>query len=94
MTAEGDTRFRRLDEWVEAMVADGKLAHAQTTIFKSGATIHIHRAGVMDIAGNVSLREDAIFRIYSMTKPVTAVAMYLILRCATARHLFSRFCLG
>lgn len=75
MNAEGGTRFRPLDAWVGSMVAAGKLAHAQTTIFKSGATIHTHRTGVMDISGDEPVRDDAIFRIYSMTKPVTAVAM-------------------
>ncbi len=75
MNAAGDTRFRQLDAWIESMTGDRKLAHAQTTIFKSGATIHTHRAGLMDIAGAEPLREDAIFRIYSMTKPVTAVGM-------------------
>jgi len=83
MNAEGDTQFRRLDAWIESMIADGKMANAQTTVFKSGATIHSHRAGVMDIAGDEPLREDAIFRIYSMTKPVTAVAMMTLVEDGT-----------
>ena len=83
MCAKGNTRFSRLDSWVETMIATGKLAHAHTTVFKSDATIHTHRAGLMDITGDEPLREDAIFRIYSMTKPVTAVAMMtLIEECA------------
>jgi CubicO group peptidase (beta-lactamase class C family) len=70
-----DPRFTQLDEWVNEAVASRKLAHAQTIVFKSGATIHTNRCGVMDLATGRALRDDAIFRIYSMTKPVTAVAM-------------------
>jgi CubicO group peptidase (beta-lactamase class C family) len=80
-----DSRFGGLDSWVESMIAAGKLAHAQTTVFKSGATIHSNCQGVMDIAGDTPLRPDAIFRIYSMTKPVTAVAMMILIeegKCA------------
>ena len=65
--------FKNIDDWAEALVGEGKLAHTQTAIFKSGATIHTHRTGVMDITDNTPLLGDAIFRIYSMTKPVTAV---------------------
>ncbi|MGK0173408.1 MAG: CubicO group peptidase (beta-lactamase class C family), partial [Gammaproteobacteria bacterium] len=70
-----DPRFAPLDEWVNEMIASRKLTHAQTIVFKSGATIHTNRCGVMDLATGLALRDDAIFRIYSMTKPVTAVAM-------------------
>ncbi len=75
MAAAEDRRFAALDDWVEGMIATGKLAHAQTTVFKSGTLLHTNRQGVMDIAGDVPLCDDAIFRSYSMTKPVTAVAM-------------------
>tara|TARA_Y100001934_G_scaffold267859_1_gene349070 strand:- start:1090 stop:2292 length:1203 start_codon:yes stop_codon:yes gene_type:complete len=73
-----DRRFSDLDSWVETMIATGKLAHAQTTIFKSGEVIHGNCRGLMDIRGSEPLRPDAIFRIYSMTKPVTAVAMMML----------------
>ena len=35
-----DERVSNLDSWVETMIATEKLAHAQTTIFKSGEVIH------------------------------------------------------
>jgi CubicO group peptidase (beta-lactamase class C family) len=70
--------FQAIDDWAEKLVSDRKLAMTQTTIFKSGATIHSHRTGVMDIASGTPLPEDAIFRIYSMTKPVTAVAVMML----------------
>ena len=73
-----DGRFSNLDSWVETMISTRKLAHAQTTIFKSGQVIHGNCRGLMDIRGSEPLRPDAIFRIYSMTKPVTAVAMMML----------------
>ncbi|MBT5111381.1 MAG: beta-lactamase family protein, partial [Rhodospirillaceae bacterium] len=76
--APADPMFKNIDDWAEALVGEGKLAHTQTAIFKSGATIHTHRTGVMDITDNTPLLGDAIFRIYSMTKPVTAVAVMML----------------
>jgi CubicO group peptidase (beta-lactamase class C family) len=76
--APSNATFKMIDDWAKDLVAAGKLAQAQTTIFKSGATIHTHRTGVMDITTNAPLPEDAIFRIYSMTKPVTAVAVMML----------------
>ena len=70
--------FQAIDDWAETLVSEQKLAMTQTTIFKSGTTIHTHRTGVTDITGDTPLPEDAIFRIYSMTKPVTAVAVMML----------------
>ena len=76
--APSDPVFNNIDNWAETLVGEGKLAHTQTTIFKTGATVHTHRTGVMDITTGAPLPEDAIFRIYSMTKPVTAVAVMML----------------
>jgi CubicO group peptidase (beta-lactamase class C family) len=47
-------------------------------VFRRGELAHSGTAGVMDIARNMVMREDAIFRIYSMTKPITAVALMML----------------
>lgn len=62
---EADTASQRLPGAVIAIMRDGKIAY--------------HRAfGMRDLAEAAPMTESAIFRIYSMTKPVTAVAVLLL----------------
>jgi CubicO group peptidase (beta-lactamase class C family) len=48
-----------------------------TQVFRKGELVHTGMSGFMDIERNKPMREDAIFRIYSMTKPITAVALMM-----------------
>ena len=52
----------------------GKLAGFVMFIARHGKVGYAQAVGSMDIANNVPMRTDGIFRIYSMTKPVIAVA--------------------
>ena len=56
-------------------VEPGKIAGCQTLIARHGRICYAHRAGFADRERQVPLRDDSIFRIYSMTKPVTSVAL-------------------
>ena len=49
-----------------------------TLAARHGKIVHSSAYGVADLASGKPLREDAIFRIYSMTKPVTGVAMMIL----------------
>ena len=40
---------------------------------------HQSLVGTIDLGRGLAMREDAIFRLYSMTKPVTAVALLMLL---------------
>jgi CubicO group peptidase (beta-lactamase class C family) len=74
-----DARLARIPRFVEAQVASGALPGGLTLIWRRGALAHKSLVGMADIAKAAPMREDAIFRLYSMTKPVTAVALLMLL---------------
>jgi CubicO group peptidase (beta-lactamase class C family) len=47
-------------------------------VHRKGELVHTGMSGHMDIERDKPMREDAIFRIYSMTKPITAVALMML----------------
>ena len=56
----------------------GKLAGTLTLVARRGEVIHTGVTGLMDRERNKPMREDTIFRIYSMTKPITSVAFMML----------------
>ena len=50
-----------------------------TLIWRRGPIAHLSLLGEIDREHHVPMREDAIFRLYSMTKPVTAVALLMLM---------------
>ena len=69
----------RIPRFLERQVADGALPGALTLIWRRGTVAHQSLQGLNDLARGTPMREDAIFRIYSMTKPVTLVALLMLL---------------
>jgi CubicO group peptidase (beta-lactamase class C family) len=65
----------RIAPALQLYVDSGKLAGVVAVIARHGKIGYLHAAGQMDIAHRVPLRAYDVFRIYSMTKPVTAVAI-------------------
>lgn len=67
-------RLARIDSFLdENYIANGKLPNAQILVARDGQPVHFGQAGTLRADGT-PLREDALFRIASMTKPVTSVA--------------------
>jgi len=70
-------------EGIEQMMADyiaaGKSAGMSTLVSRYGEVAHFSCKGHADIASGTPLREDTIFRIYSMTKPITSVALMTLM---------------
>jgi CubicO group peptidase (beta-lactamase class C family) len=72
-------RLKTVDRVMKERYVDtGILPGIQTVICRGGEIVHTGMSGVMDIERNKAMREDAIFRIYSMTKPITAVALMML----------------
>jgi CubicO group peptidase (beta-lactamase class C family) len=67
--------FAAVEAMVNGYVEAGKTAGMLTLVSRGGEVLHRYRAGFADIASRTPLREDTIFRIYSMTKPLTSVAL-------------------
>jgi CubicO group peptidase (beta-lactamase class C family) len=73
------TRLARLDEVMKRRYVDGGyLPGILTYVYRKGQLAHTSLAGQMDIERGKKMREDAIFRIYSMSKPITAVALMML----------------
>lgn len=69
------TRLKRLDAWMQGELAARRKAGAVVLIARHGRIAWEKAYGVADLASGRPMRTDAMFRLYSMTKPVTAVAL-------------------
>ena len=63
------------DGILERAVADGRVPGVVAMVATVDEVIYAKAAGFADVEGQVPMREDSIFRIASMTKPVTSVAV-------------------
>lgn len=79
-------RLARIGRFIdEAYIATGKLPGALVQVWRRGELALSTVLGLADRERQVPLAEDAIFRIYSMTKPITSVAaMMLVEECKLA----------
>ncbi len=69
-------------EWIstttQQFIDKERLAGAVTVVARHGKVVHFKAHGMMDVAANKPMRKDTIFRIYSMTKPIAAVAVMML----------------
>lgn len=63
---------------MQALVDQKKLAGAVTLLAREGKVVHYEAYGVQDVATGQPTKLDTIYRIASMTKPVTGVAMMIL----------------
>ena len=61
-----------------ALVDEGKLAGVVTLIARHGEIVNLDAYGKLDVSKPDALRTDSIFRIASMTKPITGAAMMML----------------
>jgi len=71
-------RLARINPLMQGYVDEGKLAGVLTMVARHGRIVHLESFGKMDIAKDKTLTEDSIFRIYSMSKPITSVAVMML----------------
>jgi CubicO group peptidase (beta-lactamase class C family) len=71
--------LQQIDAWLQGLVDDGVLAGAVTLVARHGKTVHTSVMGKKDLESGEPLALDTIFRIFSMTKPVTGAAMSICL---------------
>lgn len=71
-------KLKALGEEMQALVDQQKLAGVTTLLARHGKVVHFESHGVADLSTKAPLRPDHIFRIASMTKPVTGVAMMML----------------
>jgi len=71
-------RLRRVDHVTHEYVDRGKLPGVQVLISRRGQLVHHDCYGWTDVEAEVPVREDTIYRIYSMTKPITSVGLMML----------------
>jgi CubicO group peptidase (beta-lactamase class C family) len=76
LSADG---LRRIDEHLRTKyIETGRVAGALTLVARRGKVAFFSSVGQMDRERGKPMRPDAIFRIYSMTKPVASVALMML----------------
>jgi len=72
-------RLARLDAFLERnYIEPGKLKGAVIAVARRGQVAHLSALGQMDAERARPMRDDVIFRIYSMTKPLTSTAFMML----------------
>jgi CubicO group peptidase (beta-lactamase class C family) len=72
-------RLARIDAFLQSQYVDtGKLKGAMVLVARRGEVAHLGVLGAMDAERGRPMSEDAIFRLYSMTKPITSVAFMML----------------
>ncbi len=71
-------RLERIDSFLRTYVDDGKLPGWQLQLARHGEVAHRSSYGKRDIEADLPIEDDTVFRIYSMTKPVTSVATMML----------------
>ena len=68
----------RIGPAMQAYVDDGRLAAVMTMVARRGQVVHWEAVGTRDTATGDPVERNDIFRIYSMTKPVTSTAVMML----------------
>ena len=71
-------RLSRFDALMRRMIHDKEFAGIVTMVARHGKVLQSKAYGLRDIGSGAPMQTDSIFRIYSMTKPVTGVAMMIL----------------
>jgi len=71
-------RLGKVTEFVEREIADGNLVGTVTLVARHGQVVHFEAAGRYGLEDDRPMDTDALFRIFSMTKPITTVAAMIL----------------
>jgi len=72
---------KQLDEitkFTQSLIGDGEIAGGVTMMTRRGKVVHLSAVGMSDREANRPMLPDTIFRIASMTKPITSVAVMML----------------
>jgi CubicO group peptidase (beta-lactamase class C family) len=72
------SRLARIDDFIERHLEANHFAGAVTVVARRGKVVQFKAYGMQDIESGTPMSKDSIFRIYSMTKPITSVAVMML----------------
>ena len=71
-------RLSRINHLMNRYVDSGKLAGIVTCVMRGGLVAHFDTFGYQNLETKIPMSRDSIFRIYSMTKPITSMALMML----------------
>ncbi len=71
-------RLRRVHALLERYIGKGEIAGSVAVVARKGKVVHFEAQGMADLATKQAMTEDHIFRLASMTKPVTSLAVMML----------------
>jgi len=72
-------RLQRITQMIQRRIAAGEMTGAVTIVARKGKIVHLDAQGVMDLDSKKPMAKDTMFRVASMTKPVTGVAIMMMI---------------
>ena len=82
MTAEkggfSAARLVEINHLMNRYIENGQAAGISAAVYRNGGVCYFDKAGHADLASQSAIQDDTIFRIYSMTKPITSVAIMML----------------
>ncbi|HEY3837039.1 MAG TPA: serine hydrolase domain-containing protein, partial [Bryobacteraceae bacterium] len=74
-----EERLTRIHDAMQRHIDAHDISGAVTIVARKGQIAWFHAQGLMDIEASKAMQKDAIFRVFSMSKPVTGVAILMLL---------------
>jgi CubicO group peptidase (beta-lactamase class C family) len=71
-------RLARVDAWMARQVESGRLPGLSVNLLRHGELAYSATHGMADVARGMPMADDTIVRVYSMTKPLTSVAVMML----------------
>ena len=71
-------RLKRIRTLLQGYVNSGQLPGFLTVVARRGKIVHFETIGMQDVENSKPVEPDTIFRIYSMSKPITSVAVMML----------------
>jgi CubicO group peptidase (beta-lactamase class C family) len=70
--------LQRIGDYMREEIATGKIPGAILTIQQHGKPVYFEKFGLRDVVARLPMTDDTIFRLYSMSKPITSVAAMML----------------
>jgi len=71
-------RLNRINSWMQRYVDERKYPGSSVLIARGGQEVYFNATGARNIAASLPFQRDTVVRLYSMTKPVTTVALMML----------------
>ncbi|MFK7981531.1 MAG: serine hydrolase domain-containing protein, partial [Saprospiraceae bacterium] len=72
------TRLKTMEAKMHEYVDKGQLASVQTAVIRKGKVVQFDTYGYEDVDSKDPLKDNSIFRIYSMTKPIVSIGLMML----------------